>query len=218
MTDNYSNIANKLPKNIKLVAVSKTKPNEHIINIYNKGHRDFGENKVQELVSKFESLPKDIRWHMIGHLQTNKVKYIAPFVSLIHSVETIKLLKEINKRAKQNDRIIDCLLEVHIAEEDSKFGLKLQDVADFVLLPEQNNLENVRIRGLMGMATNTSDENQISAEFQKLKKKFEEVKKMNFRDQKHFTEISMGMSNDFEIAISQGATIIRVGSLIFGKR
>ncbi|GAB4333555.1 MAG: YggS family pyridoxal phosphate-dependent enzyme [Flammeovirgaceae bacterium] len=205
-------------KNCKLVAVTKTHPVEVLQEAYNLGLRVFGENKVQEMVDKAEKLPKDIEWHLIGHLQTNKVKYIAPFVSMIHSVDSLKLLQEINKRAQQNNRIQDCLLQVFIAQEDTKFGLSEEEL--FALLEDKNlpTLQNVRIKGLMGMATNTDDLNQVRSEFKKLKSIFEKVKALFSGKNIELSEISMGMSNDYMIAIEEGSTLIRVGSAIFGHR
>jgi hypothetical protein len=214
----FLSIKNTIPENIVLVAVSKTKPIEDIQEIYNLGHKIFGENKVQELVDKYNKLPKDIEWHMIGHLQSNKVKYIAPFVSLIHSIDSLKLLKEVNKRAAQNDRIIDCLFECHIAKEETKFGLSKDELMQILDNEQFKTLSNIRIRGLMGIATNTSDQNIIKQEFRYLKQLFDLIKFNYFSDNEYFTEISMGMSNDYKLAIEEGATIIRVGSLIFGKR
>ncbi len=206
------------PTDTKLVAVSKTKPPEQILDIYQKGHFIFGENRVQELVSKYEALPKDIEWHLIGHLQSNKVKYIAPFVSLIHSVDSFKLLKEINKQAKKNERLINCLLQFHIAEEDTKFGLSLEEALVMLSMPEFKNLENVKIVGVMGMASFVYDEIQIRNEFRKLKAIFTNLKTSFFPNNGAFREISMGMSGDYKIAIEEGSTIVRLGSLIFGSR
>lgn len=206
------------PKNVTLVAVSKTKPNEVILEMYNEGQRVFGENKVQELTAKYEALPKDIQWHAIGHLQTNKVKYIAPFITMIHSIDSLKLLKEVNKRAKQNDRIIDCLLQMHIAEEESKFGLDKQEVKAILDSEVYQNFQNIRIVGVMGMATFTDDNQQVRQEFQNLKSIFDNLKSTYFNHQDSFKEISMGMSGDYELAIEEGSTMVRIGSLLFGKR
>ncbi len=202
----------------KLIAVSKTKPVDLLQAAYNAGVRIFGENKVQEMTEKHEALPKDIEWHMIGHLQRNKVKYIAPFVSLIHSVDSLKLLKEINKRAKQNERVIDCLFQIHIAEEDTKFGLNEEELFAIIESDEFQKMENVRMKGLMGMATFTSDFAQIRKEFTALKNLFNKTGSKFVADNLDFTELSMGMSNDYKIAIKEGSTMIRVGSLIFGER
>ncbi|WP_456459424.1 YggS family pyridoxal phosphate-dependent enzyme [Reichenbachiella sp.] len=202
----------------KLIAVSKTKPNELIVEAYENGHRAFGENKVQELVDKSETLPKDIEWHMIGHLQRNKVKYIAPFVHLIHGVDTIKLLKEINKEGRKNDRVIPCLLQIHIAEEDTKFGFDATEVKELLESEVLNELEHVSIAGLMGMATNTDDEDQVRAEFAGLAALFKELKSSYSHPRLNLEEISMGMSGDYKIAVEEGSTMVRIGSTIFGAR
>lgn len=202
----------------KLVAVSKTKPNDLIMEAYEAGQRDFGENKVQELVEKYDSLPKDINWHMIGHLQRNKVKYLAPFVHLIHGVDSLKLLKEINKEGKKNDRVIQCLLQVHIAKEDTKFGFSETELKEFFDSQMLDELENVRVTGLMGMATNTSDQTQVSTEFAGLKSLFDLLKKQHTHHRLNLIELSMGMSGDYKIAVAQGSTMVRVGSSIFGAR
>jgi pyridoxal phosphate enzyme (YggS family) len=218
ISDNIRNIKAQIPSNVKLVAVSKTKPNEDILEAYEVGHLIFGENKVQDLTKKAEELPKDIQWHYIGHLQTNKVKYIAPFVSLIHAVDSLKLLKEINKQAAKNDRVIDCLLQFHIAHEDTKFGLDLEEAFEILKSPEYKVMQHLRIVGVMGMATYTEDECQVRTEFSNLQNYFTEIKTQYFKDQESFKEISMGMSGDFQIAIEEGSTMIRVGSSIFGAR
>lgn len=202
----------------KLIAVSKTKSNEEIMEAYNAGQRIFGENQVQELADKYEHLPKDIEWHLIGHLQTNKVKYIAPFISLIHSVDSLKLLIEINKQAAKNKRIIDCLLQVYIADEDTKFGLGYDETIELLRSEEYSQLKNIRIVGLMGIATNTKLEKQINDEFNELNVFFEGIKQSFFRKEESFREISMGMSGDYKIALENGSTMIRVGSTIFGSR
>ena len=212
ISDNLKSILSKLPKSVTLVAVSKTKPNEAIMEAYDAGHRVFGENKVQDMLAKYEELPSDIQWHMIGHLQTNKVKFIAPFVSLIHGVDSLKLIKEIDKRAAQNNRIIDCLLQIHIAEEETKFGLS--DIEATQVLAYAKHLKNVRIKGLMGMATNTRDESIVRNEFAGLKELFLKFQSVS----EHLQIISMGMSTDYEIAVEQGSTMVRVGSAIFGRR
>ena len=204
--------------NTNLVAVSKTKPQSAIIELYEEGQRDFGENRVQELVDKQEALSKDIKWHMIGHLQTNKVKYIAPFIHLIHSVDSPKILKEINKQAGKNDRVIDCLLQFHIAEEDTKYGFDSDAAVTFLKSPEFQSLQNIRIVGVMGMATFTSDENQVRNEFRSLKAIFDLIKKTCFEEVNSFKEISMGMSGDYKIAMEEGSTMVRIGSLLFGAR
>ncbi|MGB0522121.1 MAG: YggS family pyridoxal phosphate-dependent enzyme [Flammeovirgaceae bacterium] len=207
-----------LSSSCRLVAVSKTKSVALIQEAYELGLRVFGENKVQELTSKYEELPKDIEWHFIGHLQTNKVKYIAPFVRLIHAVDSLKLLKEINKRAKSNDRTIDCLFQIHVAEESTKFGLDQQGLLDILASNEFQAMENVRMRGIMGMATNTDNQDQIRREFQQLKAIFDHVVAHYTQANIDFQELSMGMSGDYKIAIEEGSTLIRLGSSIFGPR
>lgn len=206
------------PTNTKLVAVSKTKPVEKLLEIYRRGQRTFGENKVQELVEKQAVLPKDIEWHFIGHLQTNKVKQIASFITLIHAIDSLKLLKEINKQAKKHNRVIDCLLQFHIAEEQTKFGL---DIASATALLDSDSfkaLEHIRIVGVMGMSTFTKNYEQVRGEFKLLMKYFQLLKNGFFKDQPTFKEVSMGMSGDYKIAIEEGSTMVRVGSLIFGSR
>lgn len=215
----YQEILNELQSTqTKLVAVSKTKPKEAILELYEQGQRDFGENKAQELTPKYETLPKDIRWHMIGHLQTNKVKYIAPFVHLIHSVDSQKVLKEINKEARKNERVIDCLLQFKIAQEDTKYGFDLPEAEAMLQSEAFQNYEHVRITGVMGMATFTDDEAQVRREFQKLREIFNVLKNKYFADEPAFKEISMGMSDDYKIAIEEGSTMVRIGTLLFGKR
>jgi len=208
----------EIPENVKLIAVSKTKPVEMILDAYSSGHKVFGENKAQELAAKYEELPKDIEWHMIGHMQSNKVKYIAPFVSLVHGVDSYKLLKVINKEGRKNNRKIDCLLQFHIAKEESKFGLDLDEAYDFLKSEEFDNLEYVNICGVMGMATFTENEDAIRAEFKELVFIFNELKKNVFSNSELFKEISMGMSGDYEIAVEEGATMVRIGSILFGER
>ena len=212
-------LKNKIPESVTLVAVSKTKPEELLMEAYEAGQRIFGENKVQELCSKYENLPKDIQWHMIGHLQKNKVKYIAPFVSLIHSVDSLSLAKEINKRAKQNDRVIDVLLQVRIAKEETKFGLLESEVSELLINQDFSSLENIRVVGLMGMASNSEDSSLVSEEFRSLSK-FNESLKVSTKEMSGFSlsELSMGMSGDYQLAIEAGSTMIRVGSSIFGSR
>ena len=203
-----------LPKQVHLVAVSKTKPNADIEEAYAAGQRIFGENKIQEMTHKWETLPKDIQWHMIGNVQTNKVKYMAPYVSLIHGVDRYKLLKEINKQAAKSDRVIDCLLQMHIAQEDSKFGFNKEELQAVVIDLKTNPLPHIRIKGLMGMATFTDNQDQIRSEFKMLKQQF------NWLQTQHpeANELSMGMSGDYALAIEEGSTMIRVGSKIFGSR
>ena len=215
--ENLQHILKDIPSNVVLVAVSKTKPNEDILTAYDNGQRHFGENKVQELNQKQQQLPKDINWHMIGHLQTNKVKYIAPFIHLIHGVDSIKLLKEINKQAKKSNRTIECLLQFHIASEQSKFGLSRAQAIEIILSDEFNALNNVRVKGVMGMASFTSDHNQVEEEFSVLKAIFDELKNI-IPYPNSFDCISMGMSGDYKIAIKKGSNMIRIGSTIFGSR
>jgi len=216
--ENIKLLKSQIPKSVKLVAVSKTKPNEDILEAYETGHKIFGENKVQDLAQKYESLPKDIEWHYIGHLQRNKVKFIAPFVSLIHAVDSLRLLQKINEEAKKHNRIINCLLQMHIADEDTKFGLSKVEVEQILENPEFDNLQNVKITGLMGMATYTEDKSRIKKEFEFLKSCFDDFKDKYFLNSDSFKEISMGMSGDFKIAIEAGSTMIRIGSTIFGAR
>ena len=218
IVQNINKIREELPKAVTLVAVSKTKPNEDILEAYNTGHRVFGENKVQELIRKSEELPRDIEWHFIGHLQSNKVKYIAPFVSLIHAVDSLKLLKAINKEAAKNKRVINCLLQCKIAQEDSKFGMSYSDIEGLLTSEAFSELNNISIRGMMGMATNTSDLDQVRGEFKSLHTIFIDLKKNHFADNPEFKELSMGMSHDYNLAIEEESTMIRVGSSIFGER
>lgn len=215
---NILELKQSLPQGVKLVAVSKTKPNKDILAAYNVGHKIFGENKIQDLTRKFEELPKDIEWHFIGHPQTNKVKFIAPFIRMIHGVDSLKLLKVINKEGVKNNRVIKCLLQFHIAEESTKFGLSEPEVVEILEAKEFKELKNVEIAGVMGMATYTNDENQIRNEFRVLNNIFNTLKNKYFSGAKTFQEISMGMSDDFLIAIEEGSTLIRVGSRIFGLR
>ncbi|MCG6186715.1 YggS family pyridoxal phosphate-dependent enzyme [Maribellus maritimus] len=213
-----SEIKQTLPEEVKLVAVSKTKPNEDILVVYHSGHRIFGENKVQDLTKKYEELPKDIEWHFIGHLQRNKVKYIAPFVYLIHGVDSVKLLKEINKQGARNKRIISCLLQFHIAEEETKFGLSVEEAKELLSSKQYRAFENIQIKGVMGMATYTENEEQVAKEFRMLKNIFNTLKNEYFSDSKDFCEISMGMSDDYLLAVKEGSTMVRIGSKIFGAR
>lgn len=218
IAQNIQDITNLLPEQVTLVAVSKTKPVETLLEAYKAGQRHFGENKVQEMNEKQEALPVDIHWHLIGHLQSNKVKFIAPYVHLIHSVDSLKLLQEIDKQAKKNQRIIDCLLQFHIAEEETKFGLSIQEAEELISSQDYAELKNVRIVGIMGMATFTEDQQQIRKEFRQLKQYFEHIKTNHFVSSPYFKEISMGMSSDYLLAIEEGSTLIRVGSSIFGER
>ena len=207
---NLKHIKETIPSNIVLVAVSKTKPNEMIMEAYSAGQRDFGENYVQELVDKHEQLPKDIRWHFIGHLQSNKVKYIAPFVYLIHGVDSFSLLQEINKQGQKNNRVIDCLLQIFIAQEETKFGLDFKEAEELLNSEEFKALKNISIKGFMAMASNTDNQEQVKTEFAALKK-------FSLQFPKYKT-LSFGMSSDYQIAIEQGSSMIRVGSSIFGER
>lgn len=222
---NMSQIKNKikelnetLPDNVRLVAVSKFHPQSSVEEAYEAGQRVFGESKVQELTAKAEALPEDIEWHFIGHLQTNKVKYIAPFVSLIHSVDSFRLLSEINKYAEKNNRVIDCLLQIYIAEEETKFGLDLDECRTILSDKLFLQMKNIRIAGVMGMATFCENETQIRQEFKALKRVFDTLKNEFFADKTYFREISMGMSDDYHIAIEEGSTLVRIGSSIFGVR
>lgn len=218
IADKIIELKTSLPDGCRLVAVSKTKPLELIQEAYETGHRDFGENKVQELADKAEQLPKDINWHMIGHLQRNKVKYLASFVHLIHGVDSLKLLKEINKQAAKNDRIINCLLQIHIAKETTKFGLSPSELEELLSSDELTQLANVKIIGLMGMATNTENSDHVLSEFNGLKELFEQIKSKTQAKNVAISQLSMGMSSDYMLAIEAGSTMIRVGSKIFGER
>ena len=210
LNNTLKSIKSEIDKKVKIVVVSKTRSEKEILDIYKEGHKNFGENKVQEILEKYEKLPKDIRWHFVGHLQTNKVKYLIPFISLIHSVDSLKLLKEINKKAKAKNKVIDCLIQVKIANEDSKYGFNINEVSD--VLNYALELENVSIKGLMGMATNTNNNNLIDKEFKLLNTEFKKYKS------KDFDVLSMGMSNDYKLAISNESNMIRIGSIIFGRR
>ncbi len=219
ITSNIQDIQKELePIGVTLVAVSKTKPVEDILEAYEAGQRIFGENMVQEMVEKYEKLPKDIQWHLVGHLQTNKVKYIAPFISLIQSVDSLKLLKEINKYAEKNKRVIDCLLQMDISLEETKFGLDHIELIELLESEEFQQLGNVRIRGLMGIATNTDNEKEVKEDFYELKMLFDGIKVSYFRKEETFDTLSMGMSSDYNLAIEQGGNMVRLGSNIFGKR
>ena len=212
ISNNIQKIKSTLPNHISLIAVSKTKPNSDLLEAYDSGQRIFGENKIQDMSKKWDSLPKDIEWHMIGHVQTNKVKYMAPFVSLIHTVDSLKLIIEINKQALKNNRTIDCLIQIRIAEEETKFGLPENQLED--LLESVIALKSIKIRGLMGMASFTSDDLKVRSEFNKLSKLFNKIKEKY----SNLEILSMGMSSDYTIAIEEGSTMIRVGSKIFGER
>ena len=217
ITTNLNNITSQLPEHVTLVAVSKTKPVSDLMEAYKAGQRIFGENKIQEMVEKHEQMPKDVKWHMIGHVQRNKIKYMASFVSLIHGVDNFKLLKEINKQAQKNNRIIDCLLQIKIAAEDSKFGMSVQQASKILQSQEFLELKNVYIKGLMGMATFTDDKTKIEREFKFLKNTFDNLKKLQ-NENCEMKTLSMGMSSDYKLAIDCGSTMIRVGSSIFGER
>lgn len=219
IADNIRDLKKETAANkVKLVAVSKTKPAEDVQEAYDAGQRIFGENQVQELVEKYEKLPKDIEWHIIGHLQTNKVKYIAPFISLIESIDSLKLLEEINKQALKNNRVIDCLLQIYIADEDTKFGLGFDEAIELLRSQEFAALKNIRIRGLMGIATNTDNEKQLKDEFYELNTFYKGVKQSFFRKDDAFGELSMGMSADYKLAMEHGSTMVRLGSTVFGQR
>lgn len=212
-------LKSNIPPNVTLVAVSKTKPIELILEAYQSNHKIFGENKVQELIAKYEALPKDIEWHLIGHLQSNKVKFIASFITLIHSVDSFKLLVEINKEAKKNNRIINCLLQIYIAKEDTKFGLSETEAIELLKNSEFTTMHNINIVGLMGMASNTDNIDIVKNEFKSLKLFFEKLKKeFQIKSNLNLSQISMGMSSDYKIAIEEGSTMIRVGSSLFGER
>jgi PLP dependent protein len=214
IAENLKKYKTELPENVTLVAISKTKPNSDLQEAYDAGQRIFGENKIQEMTDKWEALPKDIEWHMVGHVQRNKVKYMAPFVGLIHAVDSLKLLKEINKEAKKNDRTIRCLLQIKIAEEDSKFGLDAEEAKEILASESFVKMENVKVVGLMGMATFTEDMEQVKSEFDYLKSVYDTCK----IEYPHFNILSMGMSGDYKIAVECGSTMVRIGSAIFGER
>ena len=217
IAQNLLKIKSTLPENVTLVAVSKTKPIPDLMEAYDAGQRIFGENKIQEMAEKWEAMPKDIEWHMIGHVQTNKVKFMAPFVSLIHGVDSLKLLEEINKQAKKNNRIIDCLLQIYIAEEETKFGLDEEELNEILASATFQEMKNIRIIGLMGMATFTDNQNQIKKEFTHLKSIFDKLQPLN-TENCQLNTISMGMSGDYQLAIECGSTMVRIGSSIFGGR
>ena len=218
ISGNIRYLKSMLPKHVKLIAVSKTKPVSDILEAYNAGQRYFGENRVQEILNKKDLLPSDIEWHLIGHLQSNKVKAIIPYVSMIESVDTFKLLSTVNSEALKNNIIIDCLLQIYIADEESKSGFSLQELCEIGDMNGFENLKNVRICGVMGMATFTSDIDKVGKEFSYLADCFKTLRERYFSVSEHFNEISMGMSGDYEVAIRQGSTMVRIGSLIFGER
>ena len=215
--DNLLRIKSQLPENVTLVAVSKTKPFSDLMEAYNAGQRVFGENKIQEMTEKWEQMPKDIQWHMIGHVQTNKVKYMAEYVSLIHGVDSLKLLQEINKQAAKHNRIIDCLLQMYIAEEETKFGLDEKELEDILQFVQNDKLQNIKVVGLMGMATFTDNQTQIKKEFLNLKSTFDKINSLSIVNYQ-LSIISMGMSGDYNLAIECGSTMVRIGSSIFGNR
>ncbi len=219
ITKNLTEIKSQLPTHVTLVAVSKTKPVADLMEAYNAGQRIFGENKIQEMTEKWEQMPKDIEWHMIGHVQSNKVKFMAEYVSLIHGVDSLKLLQEINKQAKKHNRIIDCLLQIHIAEEETKFGLDNLELNEILkqVQNDKSEFENIRIVGLMGMATFTENTTQIEKEFNHLKSIFDKINKLSIINYQ-LSILSMGMSGDYQLAISCGSTMVRIGSSIFGNR
>ena len=216
--NNLQSVREHIPAHVQLVCVSKFHPDEAVLEAYHAGERIFGESRVQEMCGKYERLPKDIRWHFIGHLQTNKIKFIIPFVELIHGVDSYKLLVEINKQAEKANRIVNCLLQIHIAKEETKFGFSAEELLEILDSGKWKTLGNINICGLMGMATFTDNKNQVRAEFKNLKELFDRVKTIYFASDSSFKEISMGMSDDFELAIEEGSTMVRVGSLIFGLR
>lgn len=216
--ENLNIVRATVPSNVTLIAVSKTKPVSDLQEAYDAGQRIFGENKALEMRDKHQTLPSDIQWHFIGHLQTNKIKYIAPFVTLIHAIDSLSLLEAVNKEAAKNDRIIDCLLQFHIAQEETKFGLDIEEAKSLLESESFKNLKNINICGVMGMATFTDNAAQVRNEFKNLKNIFETLKENYFKDNGSFKEISMGMSDDYPIAIEEGATMVRVGSKIFGAR
>lgn len=214
ISENIKKYKEELGENVTLVAISKTKPNSDLLEAYEAGQRVFGENKIQEMTEKWEALPKDIQWHMVGHVQRNKVKYMAPFVSLIHAVDSLKLLKEIDKEAKKNERVISCLLQIKIAEEESKFGLDAEEAKEILASEEFSALKNIKVKGLMGMATFSDDEAKVKGEFDYLKSVYEDFKK----DHPNFEVLSMGMSGDYKLALTCGSNMVRIGSAIFGER
>ena len=214
ISENIKKYKTELPEDVTLVAISKTKPTEDLIEAYEAGQRHFGENKIQEMTDKWEELPKDIKWHMVGHVQRNKVKYMAPYVSLIHAVDSLKLLKEINKEADKNDRSIDCLLQIKIAEEDSKYGISAEEAKEILNSEKFKSLDRVKVKGLMGMATFTDDETQVKKEFEHLKSVFNDFKETY----SNMNILSMGMSGDYKIALDCGSNMVRIGRDIFGER
>lgn len=218
IAENIQQIEAAIAPKAKLIAVTKTKPVKMLMDAYKAGFKRYGENKVQEMVTKYEQMPKDIEWHLIGHLQSNKVKYIAPFVALIHSIDSLKLLQEVNKQAAKNERIIDCLLQIFIAQEETKFGLSEDEAKELLTSDTFKQLKNIRVVGLMGMASNTDNETQIRKEFSRLKHFFDELNSSLCTQEATLAQLSMGMSGDYDIAVEEGSTLVRVGSAIFGSR
>ena len=218
ISDNIIILREDIPHSVRIIAVSKTHSPEEIIEVYHTGHRLFGENRAQELIDKQPLLPEDIQWHFIGHLQTNKVKYIAPYVAMIHSIDSLKLLKEINKQALKNNRVIDCLLQFHIAQEESKYGLDMDEAKQILESQDYLQMKHIRVCGVMGMATFTDDMDWVRKEFQNLKKMFDFLKVNYFAGDEGFCEISMGMTSDYHVAIEEGSTMVRIGTAIFGER
>ena len=214
IAENIHKIVSNTPKNVKLIAISKTKTNNDIMKAYESGQRLFGENKIQEMSSKFEDLPKDIKWHMVGHVQSNKIKYMAPYVDLIHGIDSLKSIKIINKEGVKNNRVINCLLQLKISKEDSKFGLDEKQLKEIIFSTDYKEMNNIKIKGMMAMASNTKNESTIKKEFVFAKKVFNEINSLD----NNFDILSMGMSNDYQIAIECGSNMIRLGSLIFGER
>lgn len=212
------NLTSELPQGVRLVAVSKFHPCEAIMEAYEAGQRIFGESKVQEMADKYEKLPKDIQWHFIGHLQTNKIKYMAPFVAMIHGIDSYRLLEEVNKHAAKARRTIPCLLQIHIAQEETKFGFSFEECKDMLAKGDWRQLQNIRLAGIMGMATNTDNTQQITDEFRSLSDFFQEIRNTYFKEDDCFCEISMGMTHDYHLAVEQGSTLVRIGTKIFGER
>jgi PLP dependent protein len=218
ISENINKLKTEIPANVKIIAVSKTHTPEEILEVYHTGHRMFGENRAQELIDKQPLLPNDIQWHFIGHLQTNKVKYIAPWVAMIHSIDSLKLLKEVNKQALKNNRVIDCLLQFHIAQEESKYGLNQEEASEILNSQEYKSMKNIKVRGVMGMATFTDDMDWVRKEFKILKRYFDFLKATYFAANNDFSEISMGMTGDYQVATEEGSTMVRIGTAIFGDR
>jgi len=218
IVENLEHLREELPGEVTIVVVSKTRSDQEILEAYHSGHRDFGENKVQELVAKQERLPGDIRWHMVGHLQSNKVRFLAPFIHMVHSVDSMKLLGVINREAEKKGRIIDCLLQLHIAREETKFGLSGEELFELVSSPGFSSMQHVRVRGLMGMATYTENMDRVREEFRHLKLIFERIKREVFPGASWFDQLSTGMSGDYRVAVEEGSTVVRIGSIIFGPR